>query len=191
MAIEFRTVIDTTVAISAALLPRSVPRQAFDAALARGRLLVSESRQRPGVPAPRMEITICFQFRFFSHARKAVGLAVGGMKMVNRKALASMSLFCVAACLIVIHGVYETTRLVGIVGAWSLLLALCVAFLSVEEIDKKTANGRGRILAELVFLLTVVLFVFMLFLPMWKFCQSKTAPHDGVVQAADDDSTRW
>jgi uncharacterized protein len=41
MASEFRTVIDTAVAISAALLPRSVPRQAFDAALARGRLLLS------------------------------------------------------------------------------------------------------------------------------------------------------
>src|SRR5438067_212042 len=79
----------------------------------------------------------------------------------------------------------------GTAVAWSLLHGLCVAFLNVEEIDNETANGRGRILAELVFLLTVVLFVFMLFLPMWKFCQSKTAPHDGVVQAADDDSTRW
>src|SRR5919202_1975086 len=38
-----RTVIDTSVAVSAVLLPRSVPRQAFDAAAARGRLLVSEA----------------------------------------------------------------------------------------------------------------------------------------------------
>src|SRR5690348_4984400 len=37
---ETRTVIDTGVAVSAVLLPRSVPRQAFDAA-ARGKLLVS------------------------------------------------------------------------------------------------------------------------------------------------------
>ncbi len=36
-----RTVIDTNVAVSAALLPHSVPRQAFDAAAARGKLLVS------------------------------------------------------------------------------------------------------------------------------------------------------
>jgi uncharacterized protein len=36
-----RTVIDTNVAVSAALLPRSVPRQAFDAAAAGGKLLVS------------------------------------------------------------------------------------------------------------------------------------------------------
>ena len=38
---ETRAVIDTSVAVSALLLPRSVPRQAFDAAAARGRLLVS------------------------------------------------------------------------------------------------------------------------------------------------------
>jgi putative PIN family toxin of toxin-antitoxin system len=37
-----RTVIDTGVAVSAVLLPRSVPRQAFDAAASRGRLLVSD-----------------------------------------------------------------------------------------------------------------------------------------------------
>lgn len=43
MASELRTVIDTGVAISAVMLPRSVPRQAFDAATARGRLLVSEA----------------------------------------------------------------------------------------------------------------------------------------------------
>jgi uncharacterized protein len=43
MASEFRTVIDTSVAISAVLLPRSVPRQAFDAATTRGRFLVSEA----------------------------------------------------------------------------------------------------------------------------------------------------
>ncbi|SRR6266542_3821593 len=41
MASELRTVVDTSVAVSAVLLPRSVPRQAFDAAVARGRLLVS------------------------------------------------------------------------------------------------------------------------------------------------------
>jgi putative PIN family toxin of toxin-antitoxin system len=40
---ERRTVIDTGVAVSAVLLPRSVPRQAFDAAAARGKLLVSEA----------------------------------------------------------------------------------------------------------------------------------------------------
>ena len=40
---ELRTVIDTGVAISAALLPRSIPRQAFDCAAARGRLLVSSA----------------------------------------------------------------------------------------------------------------------------------------------------
>src|SRR3989442_1081493 len=40
---ETRTVIDTSVAVSAVLLPRSVPRQAFDAAVARGKLLVSEA----------------------------------------------------------------------------------------------------------------------------------------------------
>src|SRR5438067_3566385 len=38
---ETRTVIDTSIAVSAVLLPRSVPRQAFDAAAARGKLLVS------------------------------------------------------------------------------------------------------------------------------------------------------
>ena len=38
-----RIVIDTGVAVSAVLLPRSVPRQAFDAAVSRGRLLVSEA----------------------------------------------------------------------------------------------------------------------------------------------------
>src|SRR5438552_870834 len=43
MASELRTVIDTNVAVSAALLPRSVPRQAFDAAASRGRLLISEA----------------------------------------------------------------------------------------------------------------------------------------------------
>jgi putative PIN family toxin of toxin-antitoxin system len=36
-------VIDTGVAISAVLLPRSIPRQAFDLALARGAVLVSEA----------------------------------------------------------------------------------------------------------------------------------------------------
>jgi putative PIN family toxin of toxin-antitoxin system len=40
---ELRTVIDTGVAISAALLPRSIARQAFDCAAARGRLLVSSA----------------------------------------------------------------------------------------------------------------------------------------------------
>jgi putative PIN family toxin of toxin-antitoxin system len=40
---ETRTVIDTNVAVSAVLLPRSVPRQAFDAAAGRGKLLVSEA----------------------------------------------------------------------------------------------------------------------------------------------------
>jgi predicted nucleic acid-binding protein len=40
---DIRTVIDTSVVVSAVLLPRSVPRQAFDAAAARGKLLVSEA----------------------------------------------------------------------------------------------------------------------------------------------------
>jgi len=39
---DLRCVIDTGVVVSALLLPRTVPRQAFDAA-ARGRLLVSEA----------------------------------------------------------------------------------------------------------------------------------------------------
>src|SRR6184192_2521756 len=43
MGTELRTVIDSGVAVSAVLLPRSVPRQAFDAAAGRGRLLVSEA----------------------------------------------------------------------------------------------------------------------------------------------------
>ena len=41
MRSEVRAVIDTGVAVSAVLLPRSVPRQAFDMAAAQGRLLVS------------------------------------------------------------------------------------------------------------------------------------------------------
>jgi len=39
---DLRTIIDTGVVVSALLLPRSVPRQAFDVAAARGRLLVSD-----------------------------------------------------------------------------------------------------------------------------------------------------
>ena len=38
---ELRVVIDTGVVVSAVLLPRSVPRQAFDRAAAQGRILVS------------------------------------------------------------------------------------------------------------------------------------------------------
>ena len=41
MANELRVVIDTGVAVSAVLLPQSVPRQAFDLALSRGLVLVS------------------------------------------------------------------------------------------------------------------------------------------------------
>ncbi len=41
MTTDIRVVIDTGVAISAVLLPRSVPRQAFDLAVRYGRLLVS------------------------------------------------------------------------------------------------------------------------------------------------------
>lgn len=37
-----RIVVDTSVVVSALLLPRSLPRQAFDAAVSRGKLLVSE-----------------------------------------------------------------------------------------------------------------------------------------------------
>jgi len=39
---DLRTVIDSGVVVSAVLLPRSVPRQAFDLAATRGRLLVSD-----------------------------------------------------------------------------------------------------------------------------------------------------
>ena len=42
MTSDLRTVIDTGVVVSALLLPRSVPRQAFDVAATRGRLLVSD-----------------------------------------------------------------------------------------------------------------------------------------------------
>jgi uncharacterized protein len=42
MASDVRVVIDTGVLVSAALLPRSVPRQAFDRAVSRGTLLISE-----------------------------------------------------------------------------------------------------------------------------------------------------
>ena len=38
---ELRTVTDTGVVVSAVVLPRSVPRQAFDVAVSRGRVLVS------------------------------------------------------------------------------------------------------------------------------------------------------
>lgn len=41
MMSELRTVIDTGVAVSAVLLSHSVPRQAFDLAVERGRLLIS------------------------------------------------------------------------------------------------------------------------------------------------------
>lgn len=40
---ELRIVIDTSIIVSAVLLPRSIPRQAFDAAAARGKLLVSDA----------------------------------------------------------------------------------------------------------------------------------------------------
>ncbi len=42
MKSDLRSVIDTGVVVSALLLPRSPPRQAFDAARTRGRLLVSQ-----------------------------------------------------------------------------------------------------------------------------------------------------
>jgi predicted nucleic acid-binding protein len=38
-----RSVLDTNVVVSAVLLPRSVPRQAFDLAFVRGVVLVSDS----------------------------------------------------------------------------------------------------------------------------------------------------
>lgn len=41
MANELRVVVDTNVCISAVLLPSSIPRQAFDLAIQRGRLLIS------------------------------------------------------------------------------------------------------------------------------------------------------
>jgi putative PIN family toxin of toxin-antitoxin system len=40
---DIRAVIDTNVVVSAVLLPRSVPRQSFDAAVAQGKLLLSEA----------------------------------------------------------------------------------------------------------------------------------------------------
>jgi putative PIN family toxin of toxin-antitoxin system len=43
MTSELRVVVDTGVIVSALLLPRSVPRQAFDLAVGKGRLLVSEA----------------------------------------------------------------------------------------------------------------------------------------------------
>lgn len=43
MTTDVRAVFDTSVAVSAVLLPRSVPRQAFDVAAAAGRLLLSEA----------------------------------------------------------------------------------------------------------------------------------------------------
>lgn len=43
MTRDIRAVVDTAIAVSAVLLPRSVPRQAFDTAAAKGRLLVSEA----------------------------------------------------------------------------------------------------------------------------------------------------
>ena len=43
MATDARTVFDTSVAVSAALLPRSVPRQAFDRAAEVGLILLSEA----------------------------------------------------------------------------------------------------------------------------------------------------
>jgi putative PIN family toxin of toxin-antitoxin system len=41
MASELRVVFDTTVVVSALLVPKSTPRRAFDSAMATGRLLVS------------------------------------------------------------------------------------------------------------------------------------------------------
>jgi putative PIN family toxin of toxin-antitoxin system len=43
MTIEPRTVFDTGVVVSAVLLPRSIPRRAFDLATVSGRLLASQS----------------------------------------------------------------------------------------------------------------------------------------------------
>ncbi len=43
MTIERRTVFDTGVLVSAVLLPRSIPRQAFELAMGAGRLLASQS----------------------------------------------------------------------------------------------------------------------------------------------------
>jgi putative PIN family toxin of toxin-antitoxin system len=40
---DLRIVVDTSVVVSALLLPRSVPRQAFDLASTRGKLLVSDA----------------------------------------------------------------------------------------------------------------------------------------------------
>lgn len=46
MAIELRVVFDANVIISAALLPRSVPRAAFDQAHNLGHILISEATLR-------------------------------------------------------------------------------------------------------------------------------------------------
>lgn len=43
MATERRVIFDTGVVVSALILPRSIPRQAFDAAILQGRLLVSDA----------------------------------------------------------------------------------------------------------------------------------------------------
>ena len=43
MMSELRAVLDTAVVVSAVLLPRSVPRQAFDLVASHGRLLISEA----------------------------------------------------------------------------------------------------------------------------------------------------
>ena len=43
MTNDLRVVVDTNVAVSAALLPRTVPRQAIDAAAKHGRVLISKS----------------------------------------------------------------------------------------------------------------------------------------------------
>lgn len=43
MTSDMRVVMDTGVVVSALLLPRSVPRRAFDAAASRGRLLISDA----------------------------------------------------------------------------------------------------------------------------------------------------
>ena len=43
MANDLRVVLDTGVVVSAMLLPRSVPRQALELAIERGRILVSEA----------------------------------------------------------------------------------------------------------------------------------------------------
>ena len=64
---DLRTVIDTGVVVSAVLLPRSVPRQAFDLAAARGRLLVSDETIAEATTVPQRASHIGAHLRVARH----------------------------------------------------------------------------------------------------------------------------